>query len=110
MSSKRFHISVSTTNFDASVRDYTARLDAKPDVVVEGRYARWRTDLLNFSISCKPGQKGGIVRHIGFEDADEANFREEQDANGITWEYFTESAQQAEIKKLIEEHKLATNH
>jgi catechol 2,3-dioxygenase-like lactoylglutathione lyase family enzyme len=110
MSRKRFHISISTADFEASVRDYTARLGAKPDVTVQGRYARWRTDLLNFSISCKPDQKGGLVRHIGFEDADEAVFREERDANGITWEYFSEPAQQEEIGKLVEAHKLTTNH
>jgi hypothetical protein len=98
---KRFHISISTMDFDGSVADYTVRLGAKPDVVVQGRYARWRTDLLNFSISCKPGQPGGIIRHIGFENETEILFREEQDVNGVTWEYFAESAQQEEIKKLI---------
>ena len=67
--SKKFHISISTTDFDASVRDYSARLESVPDVVVPNRYARWRTDLLNFSISCKPAQPGGIIRHIGFEDS-----------------------------------------
>jgi hypothetical protein len=99
-SSKRFHISVSTTDYDASVADYSARLGTKPDAVIPGRYARWRTDLLNFSISCKPDQPGGIIRHIGFEDEAELVFREEQDRNGITWEYFTESAQTEEIEKI----------
>lgn len=102
---KRFHISVSTTDFGGSVADYTARLEAKPDVVIPGRYARWRTDLLNFSISCKPDQPGGLIRHIGFEDANEATFREEHDVNGITWEYFSEPAQQEEIRKLVESMK-----
>jgi len=106
-SSTRFHISVSTTDFGTSVRDYTARLQTKPDVMIAGRYARWRTDLLNFTVSCKPDQPGGIIRHIGFEDADASVFREEQDANGIVWEYFTESQQQEEIKKLLAAMKSA---
>jgi catechol 2,3-dioxygenase-like lactoylglutathione lyase family enzyme len=97
---KRFHISISTTDFNASLRDYTVRLDAEPDVVIPGRYARWRTDLLNFSISCKPDQTGGIIRHIGFEDDSLNGFTEEQDANGVTWEYFDEPSQQEEIGKL----------
>jgi len=98
---KRFHISVSTADFEASVRDYTARLGAPPDVSIPGRYARWRTDLLNFTVSCKPGQPGGIIRHIGFEDEALSNFREEQDVNGITWEYFDEPSQGHEIEKLV---------
>jgi hypothetical protein len=98
---KRFHISVSTIDFDASVKDYTARLEAHPDALVPGRYARWRTGLLNFTISCKPGQKGGTIRHIGFEDEREAIFREERDANGIIWEYFSEPEQHREIEKLV---------
>jgi catechol 2,3-dioxygenase-like lactoylglutathione lyase family enzyme len=101
---KRFHISVSTTDFDASVRDYSTRLGARPDVVIANRYARWRTEILNFTVSCKPGQPGGLIRHIGFEDEAEAAFREGRDANGITWEYFDGHAQDAEIKKLEDEH------
>ncbi len=100
---RRFHISISTTDFDASLRDYTARLGSKPDTVIAGRYARWRTELLNFSISCKPDKPGGIIRHIGFEDDSLTDFREENDANGVTWEYFNEPSQQQEIAKLIAE-------
>lgn len=104
---RRFHISVSVTDYDGSVRDYTERLGSVPVTSVKNRYALWRTDLLNFSISCKPGQSAGIVRHIGFEDSAEQTFREEQDINGITWEYFNEAAQQSEIDKLVAEFKPA---
>jgi hypothetical protein len=96
---KRFHISIATDDFAASLADYSKRLGCVPCVVKEGRYALWRTDLLNFSISCKPGQKGGSVRHIGFEDAAEETFREEKDANGIIWEYFSREVQEAEIRE-----------
>ena len=62
---KKFHISLSTEHFDASVTEYTKRLGCAPDKVVTGRYARWRTDLLNFTLSCKPGQKGGKDQQHG---------------------------------------------
>jgi hypothetical protein len=94
---KRFHISIAVDDFAASLADYSQRLNCAPCVVQDGRYALWRNGLLNFSISCKPGQQGGAVRHIGFEDDAEAGFREEKDVNGITWEYFTGEAQQQEI-------------
>jgi catechol 2,3-dioxygenase-like lactoylglutathione lyase family enzyme len=94
---KRFHISISTENFSASIQDYTRRLGAEPSVVEEGRYALWRTELLNFTISCKPGQKGGQVRHLGFEDDAAKGFSEEKDTNGITWESFSSKTQEKEI-------------
>jgi len=98
---RRVHISVSTTDYEGSLRDYTQRLGMKPDVTIPGRYARWRTDLLNFSISCKPDQPGGIIRHIGFEEDASPDFREERDVNGITWEYFDEPSQSQEIATLV---------
>lgn len=94
---KRFHISIAVADFAASVEDYSKRLGAQPQVVSEGRYALWRTELLNFSISCKSGQQSGLVRHIGFEDSAEKIFREEKDVNGIIWEYFSKETQQQEI-------------
>lgn len=96
---KRFHISIAVTDYDASVADYTKRLGCAPDKQVKGRYARWRTDLLNFTVSCKPGQEGGAVRHIGFEDPDATIFSEATDANGIVWEHFSKDAQDAEIEE-----------
>jgi hypothetical protein len=94
---KRFHISIAVAEFAASVEEYSRRLSLAPCVVAEGRYALWRTDLLNFSISCKAGQAAGVVRHIGFEDDAEKTFREEKDVNGLTWEYFSRAAQESEI-------------
>jgi catechol 2,3-dioxygenase-like lactoylglutathione lyase family enzyme len=95
---KRLHISISTHDYAASVADYSRRLGINPCVEKEGRYALWRSDILNFSISCKEGQPAGMVRHIGFEDDAEQSFREELDLNGITWEYFSKEAQEEEIK------------
>ena len=103
---KRFHISISVRNFDEAIADYTHRLAEDPCVVKAGRYALWRTDTLNFSISCKPEQPAGLVRHIGFEDDAEKTFREEVDTAGITWEYFSKEAQQKEIdEKILQQSK-----
>lgn len=96
---KRFHLSIAVVDYAASVTDYSRRLGVAPCVTKEGRYALWRTELLNFSISCKPGQIPGTVRHVGFEDDAESGFREEKDANGITWEYFSREAQAREIEE-----------
>ena len=96
---QRFHISISVSDFAASVADYSGRLGCSPCVVSDGRYALWKTELLNFTISCKEGQKAGTVRHIGFEDEAEKNFREEKDVNNIIWEYFSPEMQQKEIEE-----------
>lgn len=98
---KRFHISISTTDYAVSVADYSKRLGCRPCVEKVGRYALWRTDILNFSISCKPDQKGGLVRHVGFEDDAEKTFHEEEDVNGIVWEYFNRDGQEKEIDDKI---------
>lgn len=98
---KRFHISISVDNFAAAVADYSARLGCGPCAIHDGRYALWRTEILNLSISCKPGQPAGLVRHIGFEDSEAVDFREERDSVGIVWEYFSQETQRAEIEEKI---------
>jgi len=95
---KRFHISLSVGDFAASLADYNHRLGCAPYALLDGRYALWKTDILNFSISCKPGETAGTVRHIGFEDDSLSGATEEKDAAGIIWEYFSPQAQDDEIK------------
>jgi len=95
---KRFHISISVDDLEASIADYSARLGCAPGVVVAGRYARFRTETLNFTLSCKPGQPGGIIRHLGFEDPSVSGFSEETDRNGIVWESFSLHTQNDEIE------------
>ena len=96
---RRFHISISVSDFTAALADYSQRLQAEPVIVSEGRYAQWQTDCLNFTISCKPAQEAGQVRHIGFEDDSASGMREEVDTAGITWEYFHPDAQKDEVCK-----------
>lgn len=98
----RFHISISVDDYDVAVADYSQRLGHAPDSYETGRYARWRTDQLNFTISCKSGQPAGKIRHIGFEDNGYREMREEKDSQGIVWEYFSKEVQDAEIKARFE--------
>jgi catechol 2,3-dioxygenase-like lactoylglutathione lyase family enzyme len=93
---KRFHIALAVANLDASITDYTLRLGQAPTAVVPGRYAMWRTDLLNFSINQQPSHAGQL-RHIGFEDDAAEGFTRTVDANGIEWERFSAQEQDRRI-------------
>ncbi|MHB1173553.1 MAG: VOC family protein [Sulfuriferula sp.] len=85
---KRFHISLAVHNLQASIADYSMRLGQQPNAVVAGKYAMWRTDLLNFSINEMP-ERTGELRHIGFEDDTARGFSRTVDVNGIEWEQFS---------------------
>ncbi len=95
---KRIHIALAVADFDASLREYTARLGAEPCCVVSDTYALWRTDHVNLSISVKPAEAGRL-RHLGFEDSEAQAMSEEADVNGITWERFAQRHQRDEILK-----------
>jgi catechol 2,3-dioxygenase-like lactoylglutathione lyase family enzyme len=95
---KRVHIAIGVADFDASVADYTGRLEAVPVVVVPGEYALWRTDILNLSIRMVAKSRSSIaIRHIGIEDDSAPGFSASVDVNGIEWEMFSPEAQMAEI-------------
>jgi hypothetical protein len=96
---KKVHLALGVADFDASVREYTARLGTPPCCTVEGSYALWRTDLLNLSIRVDPAS-AGKVRHLGFEDSDADSFSVATDANGFVWERFAAEHQRAEITQL----------
>ncbi|HVE10269.1 MAG TPA: hypothetical protein VNE00_23640 [Paraburkholderia sp.] len=96
---KRFHIALAVANLDASIADYTVRLGQTPAAVVAGRYAMWRTDLLNFSINENP-QRAGQLRHLGFEDDAADGFTSTVDANGIEWELFSAQEQDRRIVEM----------
>jgi catechol 2,3-dioxygenase-like lactoylglutathione lyase family enzyme len=93
---KRFHIALAIRSLDESITDYTARLGQAPSVVVAGKYAMWRTDLLNFSINQMP-ERAGQLRHVGFEDDAVEGFFSAADVNGIEWESFSRKEQDARI-------------
>lgn len=85
---KRFHIVLAVADVEASIADYTARLGAPPEAVVDGVYALWRTGGLNFSISRQPERAGSLCR-MGFVDDDSHGVRRDTDVNGIPWECFS---------------------
>jgi hypothetical protein len=95
---KKFHISIAVRNLGESIAEYSKKLECQPNVVIENRYALWKTDILNFSIS-QQAEIAGRVRHIGFANPNAQNFTEEYDCNGLMWEEFTEEMQMAEIKE-----------
>lgn len=93
---RRFHIALAVQDLDASIEDYSRRLSQKPNAVVPGKYAMWRTDLLNFSINEMP-EHAGQLRHVGFEDDGAAAFSSTPDVNGIEWELFSKKDQNDRI-------------
>jgi hypothetical protein len=95
----KFHIALSVADLDASITDYSLRLGCSPCVVVPHEYALWRTDTLNFSIR-ETAEAGDKLRHLGWEDSTAESFTQDTDVNGIPWERFAASQQQAEIESL----------
>ena len=97
MNRQRFHLAIGVADIAASVRDYSARLGCEPEVVVEGEYALWRTDVMNVSI--RRSETTGM-RHLGWEDDSAKAFNKEADSNGIVWEHFSAALQREEISRL----------
>ena len=93
---KRFHIAIAVRDLEESITDYNARFNQQPAAVVPGKYAMWRTDLLNFSINQMP-EKTGQLRHVGFEDDAVTGYSSTIDANGIEWESFSQQEQDQRI-------------
>lgn len=93
---KRFHIALAVQDLEESIADYSERLGQPPNAVVSGKYAMWRTELLNFSINEMPN-RAGELRHIGFEDDEAQGFFCTSDVNGIEWEFFSQKDQDEKI-------------
>jgi catechol 2,3-dioxygenase-like lactoylglutathione lyase family enzyme len=93
---KRFHIALAVADLDASIADYSRRLEQAPSAVVPGQYAMWRTELLNFSINENPA-KAGELRHVGFEDDAAEGYSSSVDVNGVLWERFSAAEQDNRI-------------
>jgi catechol 2,3-dioxygenase-like lactoylglutathione lyase family enzyme len=95
---KRVHIAIGIANIDESIDHYSKKILSKPNVIVPGEYAMWRTNILNLSIR-KVSEAPGMVRHLGFEEDGIEEFVEEKDINGIVWESFSPEQQHEEILK-----------
>jgi hypothetical protein len=105
---RRFHLALAVDDLDATIADYTIRLGEAPAVVVDGRYAVWRTPEVNLSVSVSvpdagpgPGSAAGQrLRHVGFEDDDAVTGPRTVDVNGLEWEAFSLVHQDAEIARV----------
>ncbi|HEY9768053.1 MAG TPA: hypothetical protein V6C71_06030 [Coleofasciculaceae cyanobacterium] len=100
---RKLHLAISTNDIEATVKDYSKRLNTEPCLVIAKEYALWRTNTLNVSArqdnSCSPGS----LRHLGWEDPAAFIMSAETDVNGIVWENFTASQQAEEIKEIWSE-------
>lgn len=96
---RRFHIALAVADLQESIVDYGRRLGVRPTAVVPGRYALFRTDQLNFSINQMP-ERAGQLRHLGFEDDSATGFSSTHDVNGIEWELFSPTDQDARIPEV----------
>ena len=96
---RRFHIAIAVADLTASIEDYRQRLGVAPTAVVPGKYALFRTESLNFSINELPA-RAGQLRHLGFEDEAAHGFSSTHDVNGIEWELFSPTDQDAKIPEV----------
>lgn len=96
---KKLHLAISTEQIEATIEDYSQRLNAPPCIVVPGEYALWRTETLNISIRQDSSRAPGSLRHLGWEDPSATAFTIETDVNGIVWEHFAAAHQADEINE-----------
>ena len=64
-SAQRFHIALSAADVELSADDYSQRLGCRPDLLIPGKYALWRTDAVNLSIRKVGHEEGGVRREHG---------------------------------------------
>ena len=95
---KRVHIAIAVRDLSESIKDYSKRLEVAPTCVIKNKYALFRTELINLSIT-ENIKEAGQLRHLGFEDDQVLEFSEEEDINGIKWEKFNQKLQEDEIVK-----------
>lgn len=96
---RRFHIALAVADLTTSIEDYRRRLGVPPTAVVPGKYALFRTEALNFSINEMPA-RAGQLRHLGVEDEAARGFSSDHDVNGIEWELFSPTDQDAKIAEV----------
>ena len=96
----KLHIAISTHDIEATVNDYSQRMQAEPCLHIVGEYALWRTEALNVSVRKVTDTPSGEVRHLGWEVPDADTFTCDTDVNGIVWERFTAQQQADEINEI----------
>ena len=95
---QKLHIALAVRNLETAFAEYNQRSNCPPVAIASNRYALWRTDILNLSIT-QNSKKAGTLRHLGYEDSEVVEMFSEYDEDGIEWEYFTAQQQRQEILK-----------
>ena len=90
------HIALAVKDLEEAICEYSRKFACEPTAIASKRYALWRTDSLNISITQIP-DKAGQLRHLGFESQGLSEMYSEHDNDGIEWEYFTAEQQRQEI-------------
>jgi hypothetical protein len=66
---KRFPVAFGIADVESFAGDYSQRLGCRPDLLIPGKYALWRTDAVNLSIRKvgheEGGSRGGMVGRCG---------------------------------------------
>lgn len=96
---RRFHVALAVADLDSTIEDYTRRLGAAPVAVVPGKYALWRTPEINLSVNSDTSLAQRL-RHVGFEDDEVTEKEQGTDVNGLLWEAFNATDQDAEIVRV----------
>jgi len=65
---KRFHLALGVSDMESSAEDHSQRPGCRPDLLIPGKYALWRTDAVNLSIRKMGHEKGGARQ--GHESGD----------------------------------------
>lgn len=95
---QKLHLALAVKDLEMAVAQYSKRLGREPVAKAESRYALWRTDILNLSIT-QSFEDAGNLRHLGFEHPGVFKMYSEKDIDGFEWEYFTAEQQRQEILK-----------
>jgi len=59
---KRFHLALGVSDVKSSADDYSQRFGCRPDLLIPGKYALWRTDAVSLSIRQVGHETGGARR------------------------------------------------
>jgi len=62
---KSFYLSLGVADMESSADEYTRRLGCRPDLLIPGEYALWRTDAVNLSIRKVGHVEVGLARGMG---------------------------------------------
>ena len=65
---KRVHLALGVLDAEVSPKDYSQRRGCRPDLLIPGKYALWRTDAVNLSIRKLAHKEGGSLLWHGSGD------------------------------------------